>query len=122
MPLCDGLGVDCNAHSGPILSTTGWQEESCESQGSGLVRAEDNAPGPRTVSVVLRRRSWVEPFRGGTNCTGDDPAGVPAPGCSAQLCHRASAMVYLPLAGALDPAALRGLTSPDLPAWVLPCQ
>jgi hypothetical protein len=32
------------------------------------------------------------------------------------------ALVYLPLAGALDPAALQAYASPDLPPWVLPFQ
>jgi hypothetical protein len=32
------------------------------------------------------------------------------------------ALVYLPLAGALDPAALRAQDSSDLPTWVLPFQ
>lgn len=32
------------------------------------------------------------------------------------------ALVYLPLAGALDPAALQAFASPGLPAWVLPFQ
>jgi hypothetical protein len=32
------------------------------------------------------------------------------------------ALVYLPLAGALDPAALRASTGPELPPWVLPFQ
>jgi hypothetical protein len=32
------------------------------------------------------------------------------------------ALVYLPLAHALDPTALQALVSPDLPSWVLPFQ
>ncbi|MEJ2734700.1 MAG: hypothetical protein P8189_14225 [Anaerolineae bacterium] len=32
------------------------------------------------------------------------------------------ALIYLPLAEALDPAALQASASPDLPAWVLPFQ